>query len=125
MSKRSRQHRGSSSRSQPVNYGELVHSWGLFDSDASTAKYIELTNHHIDAGAVIDWELLRTHDLEADFLGRINTDGFAGPQWERMFRMREVVYSELVREFFATFHFDQAEARSDMGGNTIHFRLGV
>ena len=67
MSKRARQHRGSSSRPQPVNYGELVHIWGLFDSDASTAKYIELSNHNIDAGAVIDWELLRTHDLEAFF----------------------------------------------------------
>jgi hypothetical protein len=29
--------------------------------------------------------------------------------------MRETVYSELVREFFATFHFDLAEARTDMG----------
>ena len=79
MSKRSRQHRGSSSRPQPVNYGELVHSWGLFDNDAATTKYLELANHHIDAGSVIDWEFLRSQGLEAAFLGRINTDGFAGP----------------------------------------------
>ena len=115
MSKRSRQNRGSSSRSQQVNYGEMVHSWGEFDNDAATTKYAELVNHHIDAGAVIDWEFLRSQGLEAAFLGRIQTDGFTGPQWERLFRMREIVYSELVREFFATFHFDQAEARTDMG----------
>ena len=64
---------------------------------------------------MIDWEFLRSQGLEAAFLGRIQTDGFTGPQWERLFRMRETVYSELVREFFATFHFDQAEARTDMG----------
>lgn len=124
MSKRSRQHRGSSSRSQRVNYGELVHSWGVFDNVATTTKYAELCNHHIDSGAVIDWEFMRSEGLEAAFLGRIHTDGFAGPQWERLFRIRDTVYSELVREFFATFHFDQAEARTDMGGTTIYFRLG-
>ena len=39
--------------------------------------------------------------------------------------MQEPVYEELVREFFATFHFDTAEARNDVGRNTVHFRLGV
>jgi hypothetical protein len=108
---------------QRVNYGELVHSWSEFDTVGATTKYAELCNHHIDAGAVVDWEFLRSQGLEAAFLERIHTDGFAGPQWERLFRIREMVYSELVREFFATFHFDQAEARTDMGGTTIYFRL--
>ena len=124
MSKRSRQHKGSSSRSQRVNYGELVHSWSEFDDVGTNTKYAELCNHHIDAGAVVDWDFLRASGLEAAFLGRIRTDGFAGPQWERLFRLRETVYSELVREFFATFRFDQAEARTDMGGTTVYFRLG-
>ena len=39
--------------------------------------------------------------------------------------MREPVYNELVRKFFATFRFDLAEARNDVGGTTIYFRLGV
>ena len=55
-------------------------------------------------------------------MGRIQTDGFTGPQWERLFRMRETVYSELVREFFVTFRFDLAEARTDMGAP--QFTLG-
>ena len=93
----------------------MVHSWSEFDNDAATTKYAELVYHHIDAGAVIDWEFLRSQGLEGDFLGRIQTDGFTGPQWERLFRMRETVYSELVREFFVTFRIDLAEARTDMG----------
>ena len=87
----------------------------MFDNVAATTKYAELCNHNIDAGAVIDWEFLRANRLENGFLDAIQTDEFTGPQWERLFRMRETVYSELVREFFATFHFDQAEARTDMG----------
>lgn len=67
---------------------------------------------------------MRSQGLEGDFLRRIQTDAFMGPQWERLFRMRETVYSELVREFFATFRFDLAEARTDMGGTTIYFRFG-
>ena len=98
-----------------MNFGDMVHSWSEFDNDASTTNYAELLYHHIDAGAVIDWDFLRSQGLEGDFLGRIHTDAFTGPQWERLFRMRETVYSELVREFFATFHFDLAEARTDMG----------
>jgi hypothetical protein len=39
-----------------VNYGDLVHSWSEFGNDASTTKYAELLYHHIDAGAVIDWD---------------------------------------------------------------------
>lgn len=74
--------------SQRVNYGDLVHSWSEFDNDASTTKYAELLYHHNDAGAVIDWDFLRSQGLEGDFLGRIHNDAFTGPQWERLFRMR-------------------------------------
>lgn len=74
---------------------------------------------------MIDWDFLRAQGLENAFLQRFQTDAFTGPQWERLFRVREPVYNELVREFFATFHFDLAEARTDMGGTTIYFRLGV
>lgn len=71
MSKRTRQHRGSSSRSQRVNFGDMVHSWSVFENDASTTKYAELLYHHIDARAVIDWDFLRAQGLENDFLERI------------------------------------------------------
>ena len=73
---------------------------------------------------MIDWDFLRAQGLENAFLERFQMDAFTGPQWERLFRIREPVYSELVREFFATFHFDLVEARTDMGGTTIYFRLG-
>ena len=62
-----------------MNYGDLVHSWSEFDNDAATTKYAELVYHHIDVGAVIDWEFLRSQGLEGAFLGRIQTDGFTGP----------------------------------------------
>ena len=74
---------------------------------------------------MIDWDFLRAQGLENAFLERFQTDAFTVPQWERLFREREPVYSELVREFFATFHFDLAEARTDMGGTTIYFMMGV
>ena len=38
--------------------------------------------------------------------------------------MREPVYDELVRELFATFRFDAAEAQDDVGHTRIYFRLG-
>ena len=43
---------------------------------------------------------------------------------QRLFRMREPVYDELVRELFATFRFEAAEARGDVGRTRIYFRLG-
>ena len=124
MSKRYRHNRGSSSRSQRENLGDTVLSWSMFDDDASTAKYAELLYHQIDSGAVIDWNFLRDQGLEQAFLQSFQTDAFTGPQWERLFRVREPVYNELVREFFATVRFDLAEARNDVGGTTIDFRLG-
>lgn len=91
MSKRSRQQKGSSSRSQGVNYGELVHSWGEFNDVDTSTKYKELCNHHIDVGTVVDWDFLRASGLQAAFVGRFRTDRFAGPQWERLFRLKETV----------------------------------
>ena len=96
MSKRSRPSRGSSSRSQRENLGDTVLSWGMFDDDASIAKYAELLYHQVDSGAVIDWNFLRDQGLEQAFLQSFQTDSFTGPQWERLFRVREPVYNELV-----------------------------
>ena len=124
MSKRSRHNRGSSSRSQRENLGDTVLSWSMFEDDASTAKYAELLYHQIDSGAVIDWNFLRNQGLEQAFLQCFQTDAFTGPQWERLFRVREPIYNELVREFFVTFQFDLAEARNDVMGTTLYFRLG-
>ena len=120
----SKRQRGSSSRAQRESYGDTVLSFGVFDDDASTSKYNQLLHHQVDSGAVIDWNFLRDQGLEQAFLQSFQTDDFTGPQWERLFRIREPVYEELVRELLATFHFNLAEARNDVGGTTIYFRHG-
>ena len=126
MSKRQRQHRGSSSRgTQPENYGDTVHSWSQFNEDAATIKYVQLLDQPVERGSIIDWSFLRDHDLEEGFVQSFRTDGFTGPQWERLFRMSEPVYDELVRELFATFRFEAAEAQGDVGHTRIYFRLGA
>ena len=111
MSKRARPSRGSSSRA-PENYGETVHQWSVFQDDASRARYAQLLDQTVERGSVIDWTFLRDHELEQGFIQSFSTDGFTGPQWERLFRMREPVYDELVRELFATFRFDAAEVQN-------------
>ena len=125
MSKRARQARGSSSRGpQPENFAETVHSWGIFTEDATAVKYTQLLGQHVEHGTVIDWSFLQENGLEQGFVNSFSTDGFTGPQWDRLFRIREPVYDELVREFFASFRFDAAEAREDVGRTMIYFRLG-
>lgn len=123
MSKRSRGHRGGSSRSQQKNYAETVLSWGVFDNDDSTFHYNQLLHHPIDHGAVIDWDFLATDRLENAFLESFKTDAFTGPQWERLFRMQETVYNVLVREFLATYYFEVGVGRSDVGATSVYFRL--
>ena len=103
----------------------MVHSWGVFVDDASTSKYTQFLHHQVERGNVLDWNFLRDQGLEHAFLQSFQNDGLTGPQWERLFRMREPVYDELVRELFATFWFDAAEARTHVGSTTIYFRLGV
>ena len=124
MSKRSRTVRGSSSRSQE-SHADAVLSWGVFNDTASTSKYTQLLSHKVEGGSIIDWNFLRQQGLEQTFRQSFQTDEFTGTRWENLFRMQEPVYEELVREFFATFHFDTAEARTDVGRTTVHFRLGV
>ena len=126
MSKRVRQSRGSSSRDpQPENFAETVHSWGIFPETAAAAKYAQLLGQHVERGSVIDWSFLHDNGLEQAFVESFGTDEFTGPQWEQLFRIREPVYEELVREFLASFRFDAAEAREDVGRTRIYFRLGV
>ena len=125
MHKRHRSGRGSSSRSQQENYADTVLSWGVFNDDATTTKYAQLLLHKVESGAVADWNFLRNESLEKTFLKSFQTDEFTGPQWENLFRLQEPVYDELVREFFATFRFDTAEARNDVARTTIYFRLGA
>jgi hypothetical protein len=68
---------------------------------------------------------MRDQGLEQAFFQSFQTDDLTGPKWKRLFRIQEPVYDELVRELFATFHFNLVEARNDVGGTTIYFRLGV
>ena len=126
MSKRQRPSRGSSSRApQSENYGETVHRWSIFTENAAAIKYAQLLDQPVERGSVIDWSFLRDNELEQAFVQSYSTDGFTSPQWDRLFRMRDPVYDELVRELFATFRFDAAEARGDVGRTMIYFRLGV
>ena len=126
MSKRSRKQGASSSRGPQVeNYGDTVHSWSQFESAATAMRYAQLQLQMVERGSVIDWEFLGEQDLAEGFVHSFRTDAFTGPQWERLFRMSEPVYDELVRELFATYRFDAVAAQGDVGRTRIHFRLGV
>ena len=87
-------------------------------------RYAQLQLQTVERGSVIDWEFLGEQDLAEGFVHSFRTDAFTGPQWERLFRMSEPVYDELVRELFATYRFDAVAAQGDMGRTMIRFRLG-
>ena len=87
-------------------------------------KYAQLQLQTVERGSMIDWDFLRDQDLEAEFIQNFRTDAFTGPQWEQLFKMSEPVYDELVRELYATFYFEAAEAQGDVGRTRIYFRLG-
>ena len=74
---------------------------------------------------MVDWNFLRNEGLEQTFLQSFQTDEFTGPQQENLFRIQELVYDELVHEFFSTFRFDTVEAKNDVARTTIYFKLGV
>ncbi|GJX94740.1 hypothetical protein Tco_0349326 [Tanacetum coccineum] len=67
------------------------------------------------------------------FLCSINTDPFFRRQWENLFRINELVYRKLVREFFDTYEFragtcrnNPRNRRSEIGmGNTLRNALRV
>ena len=104
MSKRQRPSRGSTYRApQPENFGETVHRWSVFTENAAAVMYAQLLDQQVERGTVLDWSFLRDNDLEQGFLQSFRTDGFTGPQWEQLFRMREPVYDELVRELLLPF----------------------
>nr|GEU86528.1 hypothetical protein [Tanacetum cinerariifolium] len=42
-----------------------------------------------------------------------NYDDFVGPQWANLFQTNEPVYQELVREFFASFEFNEYHSRTN------------
>nr|GEX51395.1 hypothetical protein [Tanacetum cinerariifolium] len=60
---------------------------------------------------VIDWEFLARQNLDQAFFNSISTDPFSRPQWGNIFCVNELVYWELVREFFASFEFDTSLCR--------------
>ncbi|GJY41869.1 hypothetical protein Tco_0429139 [Tanacetum coccineum] len=53
------------------------------------------------------------HGLANDFFESINNDPFSGPQWVNLFQIHELVYRELVREFFALFEFKDYASKGD------------
>ncbi|GKB25420.1 hypothetical protein Tco_0864821 [Tanacetum coccineum] len=63
----------------------------------------------------------RVHE---SFFESINTDSFSGPQWINFFQINELVYGELVREFFASIEFESIACRYDHEHLGVTFRLG-
>ncbi|GKB59921.1 hypothetical protein Tco_0916107 [Tanacetum coccineum] len=73
---------------------------------------------------IIDWDFLAARGLARELFDSVNTDAFTGPQWENLFQISELVYHELVWEFFASFEFDFTSCRYDPAHVGVSFRLG-
>ncbi|GKB31299.1 zinc finger, CCHC-type containing protein [Tanacetum coccineum] len=77
---------------------------------------------------VIDWSFLANHGLDRSFFDSINTNNFSGPQWVNLFQINELVYRELVHEFFASIEFESTVYRYEpehLGGSYYEGRAFV
>ncbi|GJS96958.1 hypothetical protein Tco_0803926 [Tanacetum coccineum] len=90
----------------------------------SSKRIQKITRRSIHSESVIDWAFLATHGLARNFFDSINTDTFFGPQWVNLFQVNELVYRELVWEFFASIEFDYVSCRYDPEHLGVSFRLG-
>ncbi|GKC61792.1 hypothetical protein Tco_1089390 [Tanacetum coccineum] len=115
--------RGKSSSSREPSAEDRVHEFGVFDNDTHQLNYNTLSICPIHSGSVIDWSFL-DHGLDRSFFESINTDSFSGPQWINFFQINELVYGELVREFFASIEFESIACRYDHEHLGVTFRLG-
>ncbi|GJY26418.1 hypothetical protein Tco_0401144 [Tanacetum coccineum] len=112
MSKRTRTKkstRGPSSRSQEPAIEDKIQELGVFDSDVHQGNYFAVSRRPIHPRDVIDWDFLAT----TKFFDSINTDPFTGLQWANLSQINELVYLELVWEFFASFEFKSTSCRLD------------
>ncbi|GJU95961.1 hypothetical protein Tco_1320717 [Tanacetum coccineum] len=73
--------------------------------------------------SVIDWSFLANHGLDRSFFDSINTNNFSGPQWVNLFQINELVYRELVHEFFASIEFESTVYRYEPEHLGVKFRL--
>ncbi|GKC70235.1 hypothetical protein Tco_1116118 [Tanacetum coccineum] len=105
--------RGPSSRSQEPAIEDKIRELGVFDSDVHQGNYFIVSRRPIHPRDVIDWYLLATHGLAREFFDSVNTDPFTGLQWANLFQINELVYRELVWEFFASFEFESTSCRLD------------
>ncbi|GKE04133.1 hypothetical protein Tco_1396151 [Tanacetum coccineum] len=87
-------------------------------------NYNNLVGRSIHLGDVVDWEFLSNKGLAQSFFDSINTDTFSGPQWVNLFQINEPVFRELVREFFASFEFNDTPCRYEPLHKGVTFRLG-
>ncbi|GJZ92246.1 hypothetical protein Tco_0664311 [Tanacetum coccineum] len=60
-----------------------------------------------------------------NFFDSISTDPFFRLQWENLFRINELVYRELVREFFATYEFRASTRKNNPRAAGIQFRREI
>ncbi|GJR38715.1 hypothetical protein Tco_1214399 [Tanacetum coccineum] len=115
MSKQTRHEkstRGKSSSSREPIMEDKVREFGVFNNETHQLHFNSLSRRPIYSGSVIDWSFLANHGLDRSFFESINTDNFSGPQRVNLFQINELVYRELVREFFASIEFDVTSCRA-------------
>nr|GEV71442.1 retrotransposon Orf1 [Tanacetum cinerariifolium] len=102
----------------------MVREFGVFDDDVHRMFHDILVPRPIHSETIVDWSFFTQHGLARGFFESINTDAFFGPQWVNLLQISEPVYRELVREFFASFEFQEVASRYDPEFKGVSFRLG-
>ncbi|GJZ86736.1 hypothetical protein Tco_0658346 [Tanacetum coccineum] len=138
-----------SSRSKPSRQYETVEEvlllqvhhefllWEGCNRDAKTRYNTKLANllpRHVYSPCVVNWDVLNRIgcDGEIDDMLRIklheaesNEEIFTSVAWIRAFNIKEPIYSELCREFYSTYEFDEVYADDELQTKKIiKFRLG-
>ncbi|GJU10371.1 hypothetical protein Tco_1132767 [Tanacetum coccineum] len=86
-------------------------------------NYNALVNHAIHSETIIDRSLLADNGLVGGYFESMHSNLFSGQQWANLFQNNELVYCDLVCEFFATFEFRATTCRNSPRLDGIKFRL--
>ncbi|GJV43369.1 ribonuclease H-like domain-containing protein [Tanacetum coccineum] len=138
-----------SSRSKPSRQYETVEEvlllqvhhefllWEGCNNEAKSRYNTKLANllpRHVYSPCVVNWDVLNRIgcDGEIDDMLRIklreaesNEEIFTSVAWIRAFNIKEPIYSELCREFYSTYEFDEVYADDELQTKKIiNFRLG-
>ena len=94
------------------------------------SKLSNLCKREIEVPRAIDWGTLASlgidHDVRYHLTKSLVSDEeivFISLAWENIFNLKEILYKELICEFYATVRFDQ-ECTDYLQENTFKFRLG-